>query len=212
MVDLKKLIAGMTIDEKIGQLVQYNAKDFIDSIAEITGPLVNNGLVPEDLYRVGSLLNLENAKDMIKLQTEHLEGDRNKIPIIFMMDVIHGYKTIFPIPLALGCSFDTELVEECTRMSAKEASSAGIQVTFTPMVDYVRDARWGRVMETCGEDAYLNSVMGVAQVKGYQGEDLSEEGNIAASVKHLAAYGGAEGGRDYNIVLENIYLGRVKHL
>jgi len=200
MVDLKKLIAGMTIDEKIGQLVQYNAKDFIDSIAEITGPLVNNGLVPEDLYRVGSLLNLENAKDMIKLQTEHLEGDRNKIPIIFMMDVIHGYKTIFPIPLALGCSFDTELVEECTRMSAKEASSAGIQVTFTPMVDYVRDARWGRVMETCGEEPMLNAVMGAAQIKAFHGEDLSKPGGIATCVKHFAGYGGAESGKDYNQV------------
>jgi len=200
MVDLKKLIAGMTIDEKIGQLVQYNAKDFIDSIAEITGPLVNNGLVPEDLYRVGSLLNLENAKDMIKLQTEHLEGDRNKIPIIFMMDVIHGYKTIFPIPLALGCSFDTELVEECTRMSANEASSAGIQVTFTPMVDYVRDARWGRVMETCGEEPMLNAVMGAAQIKAFHGEDLSKPGGIATCVKHFAGYGGAESGKDYNQV------------
>ena len=200
MADLKKLVARMTIDEKIGQLVQYNAKDFIDSMAEITGPLVNNGLVPEDLYRVGSFLNLENAEDMQQLQTKHLEGDRNKIPIMFMMDVIHGYKTIFPIPLALGGSFDTELVEECTRMSAMEASSAGIQVTFTPMVDYVRDARWGRIMETCGEEPMLNALMGAAQIKAFHGEDLSRFGSVATCVKHFAGYGGAESGKDYNQV------------
>lgn len=198
MTDLKKLVDGMTVDEKIGQLVQYNAKDFIDSMADITGPLVNNGLVPEDLYRIGSFLNLENAKDMHELQSKHLEGDRNKIPIVFMMDVIHGYKTIFPIPLALGSSFDTKLVEECTRMSAVEASSAGIQVTFTPMVDYVRDPRWGRVMETCGEEPMLNSLMGAAQIKGFHGEDMSKAGGIATCVKHFAAYGGAESGKDYN--------------
>lgn len=200
MVDLKKLIDNMTIDEKIGQLVQYNANDFIKSMAEITGPLVNNGLVPEDLYRVGSFLNLENAEDMIKLQTEHLQGDRNKIPIMFMMDVIHGYKTIFPIPLALGASFDTGLVEECTRMAALEAASAGIQVTFTPMVDYVRDARWGRLMETGGEEPMLNALMGVAQIRAFHGEDLKKFGGIATCVKHFAGYGGAESGKDYNQV------------
>lgn len=200
MADLKKILSGMTIDEKIGQLVQYNAKDFIDSLAEITGPLVNNGLAPEDLYRMGSLLNLENAKDMQELQTRHLEGDRNKIPIVFMMDVIHGYKTIFPIPLGLGSSFNTDLVEECTRMAAQEASSAGIQVTFTPMVDYVRDPRWGRVMETCGEEPMLNSLMGAAQVKAFHGDDMSKPGGIATCVKHYAGYGGAEAGKDYNQV------------
>lgn len=200
MADLKKILSGMTIDEKIGQLVQYNAKDFIDSLAEITGPLVNNGLAPEDLYRMGSLLNLENAKDMQELQTRHLEGDRNKVPIVFMMDVIHGYKTIFPIPLGLGSSFDTNLVEECTRMAAREASSAGIQVTFTPMVDYVRDPRWGRVMETCGEEPMLNSLMGAAQVKAFHGDDMSKPGGIATCVKHYAGYGGAEAGKDYNQV------------
>lgn len=199
-MDLNKLISQMTVDEKIGQISQFNANVFSNSSAEITGPLVKNGLVPEDLYRIGSLLNFKNADEMIELQRRHLEGDRNKIPMVFMMDVIHGYRTIFPIPLALGSSFDTEIVSECTRMSAEEASSAGVQVTFTPMVDYVRDARWGRVMETCSEEPMLNSLMGAAQIKAFHGEDMSKPGALATCVKHFAAYGGAEAGKDYNQV------------
>lgn len=200
MVDLKKLISQMTIDEKIGQIVQYDAGFFINSKAAPTGAMQNLELVHEDLFRIGSFLNLADAKEMYELQDTHLEGDRNKIPLVFMMDVIHGYKTIFPIPLGLGSSFNTDLVEECTRMSAEEASSAGIQVTFTPMVDYVRDVRWGRVMETCSEDVLLNSVMGAAQIKAFRGDDLSKAGGLATCVKHYAAYGGAEAGRDYNQV------------
>lgn len=200
MLDLKNLIDGMTVEEKIGQLAQFNANVFSGSDADITGPLVKNGLTGDDLYRIGSLLNFKDSKEMNELQKRHLEGDRNKIPMVFMMDVIHGYRTIFPIPLALGGSFDTELVEECTRMSAVEASSAGVQVTFTPMVDYVRDARWGRVMETCGEEPILNGIMGAAQVKAFHGEDMSKFGGLATCVKHYAAYGGAEAGRDYNQV------------
>ncbi len=199
-MDLNKLISQMTVEEKIGQISQFNAGVFLNSSAGITGPLVGSGLVPEDLYRMGSLLNFDNADEMIELQRRHLEGDRNKIPMVFMMDVIHGYRTIFPIPLALGSSFDTEIVSECTRMAAEEASSAGVQVTFTPMVDYVRDARWGRVMETCGEEPLLNSLMGAVQIKAFHGEDMSKPGALATCVKHFAAYGGAEAGRDYNQV------------
>jgi beta-glucosidase len=117
-----------------------------------------------------------------------------------MMDVIHGYKTIYPIPLAMGCSFDTNLMEECTRMASEEASAEGVQVTFAPMIDFVRDARWGRVMETCGEDPLLNGIMGATQVKAYRNGDISQPGNLATCVKHFAAYGGAEAGRDYNTV------------
>lgn len=200
MRDLKQLLAQMTLNEKIGQLTQYNANLFIESDADITGPMANMGLTQEDLKNVGSVLNFESAKDVYEIQTKHLKEDRNKIPMTFMMDVIHGYRTIYPIPLALGCSFDTELVEECTRMAAEEASAGGIQVTFTPMVDYVRDARWGRVMETCGEDVVLNSIMGATQVKAFQNGDISKPGNLATCVKHFAAYGGAEAGRDYNTV------------
>ena len=200
MADLKKLISQMTIDEKIGQLVQYDAGVFIDSEAEITGPMLDMGLVAEDIFRIGSFLNLANAKEMYELQDRHLKGDRNKIPMIFMMDVIHGHRTIFPIPLGLGSSFNTDIVNECTRMAAEEASAAGVQVTFTPMVDYVRDPRWGRVMETCGEEPLLNSIMGAAQVKAFHGDDMSKPGGLATCVKHYAAYGGAESGKDYNQV------------
>ena len=199
-MDLKKLLSQMTFEEKLGQLAQYNANLFLSSDADITGPMTKLGLAPEDLSKVGSVLNFNNADEMRAIQKEHLEMDRNKIPMVFMMDVIHGYRTIFPIPLALGCSFDTELVAECSRMAAKEASAGGIHVTFTPMVDYVRDARWGRVMETCGEEPLLNSIMGAAQIKAFQGDDLTDPNTLATCVKHFAAYGGAEAGRDYNTV------------
>ena len=199
-MDLKKLLSGMTLEEKIGQLAQYNANLFSSSDAEITGPLTNLGLSKEDLRTVGNILNFKTVEEMKEIQDKHLEEDRNKIPVLFMMDVIHGYRTIFPIPLAMGSSFDPELVYECSRMAAKEASAAGVHVTFTPMVDYVRDARWGRVMETCGEEPMLNGIMGAAQVKAFQNGDISKPGNMATCVKHFAAYGGAEAGRDYNTV------------
>ena len=200
MKDLKKLINQMTIEEKIGQLTQYNANLFIESDVDVTGPMADMGLAQEDLKNVGSVSNFESAKDVYQIQKKHLEEDRNKIPMTFMMDVIHGYRTIYPIPLALGCSFDTKLVEECTRMASEEASADGVHVTFTPMVDYVRDARWGRVMETCGEDVMLNGMMGAVQVKAFQNGDISKPGNLATCVKHFAGYGGAEAGRDYNTV------------
>lgn len=135
MRDLKQLLAQMNLNEKIGQLTQYNANLFIESDVDVTGPMAYMGLTQEDLKNVGSVLNFKSAKDVYKIQKNHLEEDRNRIPMTFMMDVIHGYRTIYPIPLALGCSFDTELVEKCTRMAAEEASAGGIQVTFTPMVD-----------------------------------------------------------------------------
>ena len=197
---LLDLIASMTREQKVGQLAQYNASVFTDSKQEITGPVSKLGVAPEDLKYVGSSLNFHGADEMIKIQDEHLASDPNKIPMVFMMDVIHGFRTIFPIPLALGCSFDTEMVTECTKMAAKEASAGGVQVSFTPMVDYVRDARWGRVMETCGEEPLINGMMGAAQIRAFQGDDLSDYDNIGTCVKHFAAYGGAEAGRDYNIV------------
>ncbi len=193
-MDLNKIISKMTIDEKLGQLTQFGAGLFIWSKAGETGPLHSWGLKDEDLYRMGSILNFNGASEMLELQKTHMDGDKNKIPMLFMMDVIHGYRTIFPIPLALGSSFDAEMVKECTRMAAKEAKAAGVHVTFTPMVDYVRDARWGRVMETCGEEPMLNAVMGVAQIEAFR------EMGMATCVKHFAAYGGAEAGRDYNNV------------
>lgn len=193
-MNIKELLSKMTLDEKLGQLTQFGARLFINSKAGDTGPLQSWGLNDEDLFRMGSILNFSGAKEMNELQKIHMDGDRNKIPMLFMMDVIHGYRTIFPIPLALGASFNTKMVKECTEMAAEEAAAAGVRVTFTPMVDYVRDARWGRVMETCGEDVLINSIMGAAQVEAFRNKGL------ATCVKHFAAYGGAEAGRDYNNV------------
>ncbi len=198
--DVKKLLSEMTLEEKVGQLIQLNANLIGKSTAEITGPIQKMGIDKEMLKHVGSTLNFHGVEEMIAIQDKYLEESRLGIPLMFMMDVIHGYRTIYPIPLALGASFDPELVGECSKVAAREASAGGIQVTFTPMVDYARDARWGRVMETCGEDPYLNSVMGAAQVKAFQGDDISDHDSLATCVKHFAAYGGAEAGRDYNTV------------
>lgn len=199
-VDLNALLAQMTLDEKIGQLVQVNGILFLKDDSELTGPAAQMGISLDFRKNIGSLLNFKNAENAIKIQKKHLEEDRNKIPMIFAMDVIHGCRTIYPIPLALGASFNPELVEECSRMAAKEAAADGVHLTFAPMVDLCRDARWGRVMESCGEDAYYNGVMASAQIKGYKGDDLSSNESIATCVKHLAAYGAGESGRDYNAV------------
>ena len=197
-IDLKQLLSQMTLDEKIGQLVQVNGILFLKDDSELTGPAAQMGISLDFRKNIGSLLNFKNAENAIKIQKKHLEEDRNKIPMIFAMDVIHGCRTIYPIPLALGASFNPELVEECSRMAAKEAAADGVHLTFAPMVDLCRDARWGRVMESCGEDAYYNGVMAAAQIKGYKGDDLSSNESIATCVKHLAAYGAGESGRDYN--------------
>ncbi|MBR2353039.1 MAG: beta-glucosidase BglX [Clostridia bacterium] len=198
--DTKALLAKMTLEEKVGQLIQLNAGFIGKSVAEITGPLQSFGFDNTMLPYVGSTLNFHGVEEMKAIQDKHMAEDRLHIPLVFMMDIIHGYRTIYPIPLARGASFDPDLVTECSKMAAKEGSAGGVQVTFTPMVDYVRDARWGRVMETCGEDPYLNGVMGAAQVRAFQGDDISDPDHMAACVKHFAAYGGAEAGRDYNTV------------
>ncbi len=198
--EIKKLIAQMTVEEKIGQLMQVNASCLGGTDEIVTGPLLKKGYSESAVRNLGSVLNASGPTEIAAIQERHLVNDRNKIPLMFMLDVIHGYRTVYPIPLALGASFDPDMVAECSRMAAKEASAGGVQLTFTPMVDYVRDARWGRVMETCGEDPLLNGVMGAVQVKAFQGEDLRDHDNIATCVKHFAAYGGAEAGRDYNTV------------
>lgn len=193
-MDLQKLLSQLTLEEKIGQLLQYSCNVFVDTNFELTGPMQSFGLTEEDLGRMGSLLNFSSAEEMKQLQDMHLSRDRHKIPMLFMLDVIHGYRTIYPIPLALGCSFDPRLAADCARMAAKEASASGVQVTFAPMVDYTRDPRWGRVMETYGEEPMLISDMGAAQVRAIREE------NLGTCVKHFAGYGGAEAGRDYNLV------------
>ena len=197
---LKALLDGMTLEEKVGQLIQCNAGQFISTNAEITGP-EGQPLPAEELNRVmGSVLTFENAQQARHLQDLHLAADRNKIPLLLMVDVIHGMKTTYPIPLAMGCSFDDELMTECADMARKEAAAAGVQVTFNPMVDTARDARWGRILETNSEEPLINGRMGAALVKATQGKDLSDPGNIACCVKHYAAYGAGEAGRDYNTV------------
>ena len=197
---LKALLDSMTLEEKVGQLVQCNAGQFIDTGAEITGP--EGGVLPaEDLNRVmGSVLTFENARQAKQLQDMHMAADRNRIPLLLMVDVIHGMKTTYPIPLAMGCSFDEDLMTECAAMARREAAAAGVHVTFNPMVDTARDARWGRILETCSEEPLVNSRMGAAYVRETQGSDLADPGNIACCVKHYAAYGAGEAGRDYNAV------------
>ena len=141
MVDVKQILSQMTTEEKIGQLMQHNANMFIDSSAAVTGDNSNKlGLSQEVINTVGSVLNFCSSVEMRTIQDMHLKNDRNKIPMLFMMDVVHGFRTIFPIPLALGCSFDPNLAARCSEMAADEATAGGVQVTFTPMVDYVRDA------------------------------------------------------------------------
>ena len=196
---VEQLLAQMTLEEKVGQMNQYNG--FYD----VTGPAPTNGDAKhkyEHIKRglVGSMLNVRGAKAVREIQRLAVDSTRLGIPIIFGFDVIHGHKTLSPIPLAESASWDLEAIQKSARIAAIEASAEGINWTFAPMVDISRDARWGRVMEGAGEDAYLGSRIGVARVKGFQGDDLSAYFTIAACAKHFAAYGFAEAGMDYNTV------------
>lgn len=193
-MDVKKIVGEMTLHEKLMQLTQLNASFFLESGAAATGPLSELGLEAGDLVGIGSALNFWGQDKAEKIQKDHLDGDRNKIPMMFMMDVVHGSDTIYPIPLAMGATFSPETMHRCCAMAARESLANGIDATFGPMVDLARDARWGRVAETTGEDPYLNCVMAKAQVEGFH------DGGLATCVKHYAAYGAAEAGRDYNTV------------
>ena len=201
---ISDLMSKMTLDEKVGQMNQYNG--FWDA----TGPLPKKGYEKgryDDLRNglVGSMLNVTGVKNVSALQKIAVEETRLGIPLIFGFDVIHGYKTISPIPLAESASWDIEAIEKSARIAAEEAAAAGLNWTFAPMVDIYRDARWGRVMEGAGEDTYLGSVIATARVKGFQGNDLSDFSTIAACAKHFAAYGFPEAGRDYNTADINKY-------
>ncbi|MCI8965174.1 MAG: beta-glucosidase BglX [Clostridia bacterium] len=200
--EIKELLNEMTIDEKIGQMVQVAGDIFLeDDINVSTGPLKNLELSEEKLYNVGSILNVIGAERVKKIQDKYLSKNRLKIPLLFMDDIINGYKIAFPIPIAQGCSWNLEVLRNIAKISAMESNIAGANVNFSPMVDLSRDARWGRVMESVGgEDPYLGKVYAKATVKAYQGEDISRLGNIASCVKHIAAYGAVEAGRDYNTV------------
>ncbi|MDC0803571.1 beta-glucosidase BglX [Clostridium paraputrificum] len=197
-VELQKIFDDLTLKEKIYQLVQLSG-EFFKSDTLAVGPKQKLGIDQEVVDNVGSIFNVFGAEQLIKIQKEYLEKSRHKIPLLFMADIINGYKTTYPIPLALGCTWNPELVKEGMSNTAEEAAVTGIHITFSPMVDLVRDARWGRVMESTGEDNYLNCEFAKAFVEGYQG-DLNPDKNIASCVKHFAAYGAPEGGREYNTV------------
>ncbi len=198
---IDNLLAKMTLEEKIGQMNQISSYGNIEDM----GVLIKRG-------EIGSILNEVDPVRVNALQRVAVEESRLGIPLLIARDVIHGFKTIFPIPLGQAASFNPGIAEEGARISAIEASAAGIRWTFAPMIDIARDPRWGRVAEGCGEDPYLTSVMGVAMVRGYQGESLSDPTSIAACPKHFVGYGAAEGGRDYNSTfiperqLRNVYL------
>lgn len=189
------LMSKMTVDEKIYQLVQFT------SDGTITGPKTGDNYITRIKQgKVGSVLNATGAANNREIQKINLQNSRLKIPLLFGHDVIHGYKTIFPINLGLAASFDPKAVELAARIAAEEASSSGIHWTFAPMIDIARDPRWGRVSEGSGEDTFLGIQMGIANVKGFQGNDLSKNNTILACAKHFAAYGAAEAGREYNTV------------
>jgi beta-glucosidase len=187
------LMNKMTLDEKIGQLNLPGAGDITTGQAGNSdiGKKISEG-------KVGGLFNIKSVAKIRDVQKVAIEQSRLKIPMIFGMDVIHGYQTVFPIPLALSCSWDMQKIEQSARIAATEASADGICWTFSPMVDIARDPRWGRIAEGNGEDPYLGYQIAKAMVKGYQGDDLKKNNTIMACVKHFALYGAAEAGRDYN--------------
>ena len=194
-VFVNSLLSKMTLDEKLGQLNLPGAGDITTGQAQSSdiGKKIEEG-------KVGGLFNIKGVEKIREVQKVAVEKSRLKIPLIFGMDVIHGYETNFPIPLGLASSFDTNLVQQSARIAANEASADGINWTFSPMVDISRDPRWGRVAEGGGEDPYLGSEMAKSMVFGYQGKDLSLKNTILACVKHFALYGAPDAGRDYNTV------------
>ena len=188
---VEDLLSRMTLDEKIAQLNQYSlgSNDNVNNNGEMV-----KVLPPE----IGSLLyTADDAVSRNAMQKRAMEETRLGIPILFGYDTVHGYRTLYPIPLAQGASWNPVLAGEACRVAAQESYDAGIDWTFSPMVDVARDPRWGRVAEGYGEDPYLTSVFGASAVKAYQGDDMSEPGNIAACLKHYVGYGASEAGRDY---------------
>jgi beta-glucosidase len=199
---VEALLGRMSLAEKVGQLTQIGVADFV------FGPN------PEDIIRkggAGSVLWLNNTRRINALQKIAVEESPSGIPLLFALDVIHGYRTIFPVPLAMASSWDQAVAEQAQAVAAREARAAGLHWTFAPMLDIARDARWGRVVEGAGEDPYLGAAMAAAQVRGFQGADLADPQRVLACAKHFAGYGAADGGRDYDPVylseaqLRNVY-------
>lgn len=201
---IDSLMSQMTIEEKAGQtsLVTWDRK-------YMTGDALSSGVAQKIVSgQVGGVFNVRTPEEKKMIQQLAVEKSRLGIPLLFGLDVVHGYRTIWPIPLALSCSWDMDLIERTARAAADEATSEGIDWTFSPMVDIVRDPRWGRVAESSGEDPYLGSCVAESMVRGYQGDNLADPVSIMACVKHFALYGAAEGGRDYDSVdmsLEKMY-------
>jgi len=200
---VKALLDKMSLEEKIGQLTQIAGAPFFP------------GPKPEDVIRkggAGSVLWLNDTKQFNALQKIAVEESPSKIPLLFALDVIHGYRTIFPVPLAMASSWDPSVAERAQAVAAKEARTAGLHWTFGPMLDIARDARWGRIVEGAGEDPFLGAAMAAAQVRGFQGPSLGAPDRVVACAKHFAGYGAADGGRDYDPVylpegrLRNVYL------
>jgi len=190
---VESILHRMTLEEKVGQLVQYSA-------GQPTGPGTGRTDYDDMIARgeIGSLFNVIDPKEINKYQKIAMEKSRLHIPILFGLDVIHGFKTEFPIPLGLASTWDPSIIEKASRVAATEAAADGIRWTFSPMVDIARDARWGRMAEGAGEDPFLGSAMAAAYVRGYQGSRLDAPDSIAACAKHYVGYGAVEGGRDYN--------------
>ena len=200
---VEALLGQMSLAEKVAQLAQVGGADW------------GFGPKAEDIIRergTGSVLWLNDTKKFNQLQKIAVEESPSGIPILFALDVIHGYRTIFPIPLAMAASWDTAVPEQSQVVAAKESRAAGLHWTFTPMLDIARDARWGRIAEGAGEDPYLGSAMAAAQVRGLQGNDPTDPERILACAKHFVGYGASEGGRDYDPVhlseaqLRNVHL------
>ena len=189
------LLQKMTLEEKVGQLVQYSA-------GQPTGPGTGRTDYVDMLQKgqIGALFNITTAREANAFQRVAMEKSRLQIPLVFGLDVIHGYRTEFPIPLGLAATWEPEIVQRAARVAASEASASGVRWAFSPMLDIARDARWGRMTEGFGEDPYLDAAMGRAYVLGYQGEQLNAPDSVAACPKHYVGYGAAEGGRDYNSV------------
>lgn len=190
---VRDLLSRMTLEEKAGQLVQYSSRD------DMTGPASESSVTPQlEKGEVGSMLNVTGAAETRRWQKIAVENSRLHIPLIFGLDVIHGYRTLFPIPLASAASWDMARIEEAEHIAATEAAAAGIHWTFAPMVDIARDPRWGRIAESAGEDPFLGSAVARARVRGFQGDaSFSGTDRVLACAKHFAAYGAAQAGRDY---------------
>ncbi|WP_026507874.1 glycoside hydrolase family 3 N-terminal domain-containing protein [Butyrivibrio sp. MC2013] len=194
---LKELIEDMSVEEKVGQLVMLEGSYF-EKDALVTGNINENNCDTESLKAfAGSTIGISGAETVRSIQKKQMEDQPHHIPMLFMLDVIHGYRTVFTCPLGQGASFDPEMSRKCAEIAAREAAASGIHIVFSPMADLVRDSRWGRVMESTGEDVYLNGRMASAMVKGYQGDNAGDPLRVGACVKHFAGYGAPVAGREY---------------